>query len=363
MDNELVELSRIWTTSKFHVLHGPRRAGKTLKMTHQICVYLIACVWINKLCEDLLGTSRLAKPLQVWNTYPVEFMYRPSSDGAIWKGANEPMLLKTQALDFHKFIGFDPEISWGFMGIDELNQRADRQQWQTGGQPVLMERIVQVGKSHLSVVSTVQSLAWINPRYIFQVDMTTGCRDAAWTGWGKSNGLKPGDLTFLYSKDISGCETGYMYEETGQIFESSFHGKWVQPFYNTDDVGDPWEHYETIKVKRRAYELTPQGKEEINSYPQDISVVEAVLSDFVKTGELKTKRSEYLREVMMRGCKMDKPEIVNYIIDCHNVRKYFSHGDVMLDFSKVTNLQVHAPRKSGPKKVRQPESGVGVANE
>jgi hypothetical protein len=188
---------------------------------------------------------------------------------------------------------------------------------------------------------------------MFQVDMTTGCRDAAKTLWGRNNGLRPGDLTFLYAKDLSGGETGFMYEESGQIFESQFYGKPIQPFYKTDEVQNPWEHYESIKIKRTAYELDPHGKEELESYPEDVSILETVLSEYISAGELKTSRADFLKETAKRGCKMDKTEQIDYICDCHNARKYNAMGTVQLDFGEVTNLQVKPPRKIKSRTVKR----------
>jgi hypothetical protein len=342
MDNRLL---REWVTTLIHIYHGPRRAGKTQKMTHDIACALIACVWINKLYEHLLGSPQFLQPLKVWSTYPVEFLYRPSSDGATWAGADEPLSLKTFDLDFHKLIAFDPEISWGFIFIDELDQKADRQEWQNGGQPLLMRRLTQVGKSHLSLVATIQSLQWVNPRYMFQVDMTTGCRDAARTGWGKANGLIPGDLTFLYSKDLSGAETGSMYEESGIIYQSQFYGKPIQPFFLTDKIHDPWQRYESIKIARTQYVLDPHAKEEMDEYTDNIPILEDTLIGFIEEGNLKPKRADFFRAAENKGLVMDKSEAVQYICDCHNVKVYGSMGDNRLDLSQFKNLQAKIPKE------------------
>jgi hypothetical protein len=267
-------------------------------------------------------------------------MYRPSDDGATWRGADEPMLLKTIPLDFHKLIVFSPEITWGFLIIDELNQRADRQQWQSGGQPLLMERLVQLGKSHLSMTATVQSLQWVNPRYMFQTDMSTACRDAFMTAWGKANGLLPGDLTFLYSKDLSGGSTGYMYEESGTVHETQFHGKWIQKFYKTDDIQDPWEHYESIKIKRQTYEVDPNAKQEIDSYPQDIAILDQVMFEHLKEDNLKPERAAFLKTCQQMGMNMDKSEAIAYIVDCYDVKKYTSNGIVKLDLTRAKDSVV-----------------------
>lgn len=344
MNNSLL---REWTTSKIQILHGPRRAGKTLKMTHSACVALIACEWLNHMYAHLLGNPIFLQKLKVWCTYPVEFLYRPSSDGATWRGANEPILLKTLDLDFHKLIAFDPEVSWGFLFIDELDQRADRQEWQSGGQQLLMRRLIQVGKSHMSLVATIQSLQWVNPRYMFQVDMTTGCRDASRTGWGRANRLIPGDLTFLYSKDLSGVETGVMYEENNVIYNTQFYGKPIQKFYNTDLIKNPWERYESIKVARTQYILNPNAQAEMDVYPKNINVLEEVMTGFIKDGNLKPTRAEYLKMAVSKGLAMNKTEAIDYLRDCHDVKLYNASGYAKLDFSKVKNLQAQPPKKKG----------------
>jgi hypothetical protein len=348
-----------WTTSKFQVNHGPRRAGKTLKMTNSLAYYLVVCEWINRVFAHLIGTSKFMKPLQVWSSYPIEFMYRAADDGAKWKGANEPVLLKTLPLDFGKFIQYDPEISWGFLGIDELNKRADRQQWMTGGQPLLMERLVEVGKSHLSCIATVQSLNWINPRFMFQVDVTTLCRDASKTAWGKENNVKAGDLTFLYSKDLSGGETGYSYEESGIIYESHLYGKPTQQLYDTDKIDDPFAHYETYKIIRKRHEIDPNAKETLDDYPYNTETISTVLENFIKNDELKPSWSEFKKEcekssqaTFNKPFTMERQEAISYLEDVFEAKSYYKSGYLFLNLTNVTGLQV-SPKKSSRKKVKK----------
>ncbi len=338
VNKQLKRILRENTTSVIYLITGPRGAGKTQLMTNRVALALIICHWINHLFSPIIGSKLLGKPLKVWCNYPVQFWYRASDDGATWEGANIPVLLSTEDLNVKKLYTFDEDMKWGFIFIDELDRIADRQDWQNGGQKLLVTLLVQIRKFHMSLGATIQSPSWVNPRYMFQVDMTIGCRDAAMTAWGQSNGLEPGDLTFLYTQDRSGRFTGYMYEESGKTYEATFNGKHIQEFYETDKEQDPWERYETFSVKRKRFELDPFAKEEIDSYPMDVEVINNMMIDYIKRGELKPTRPEFIKAAQAKGMIMSTSEAVEYMAKEFKVEVYNKSGTFHLDFSHVENL-------------------------
>jgi hypothetical protein len=309
---------------------------------------------MNIIFAENIGTPKFKKPLRIWSNYPVEFSYVPAQDGATWPGANKPVILKTEPLDIFKLYAFSPEMSWGFVFIDELDRLADRQDWQNGGQKLLMQILVQIGKRHLSLGATIQTLAWVNPRYMFQVDMTTACRDAAKTSWGMRNGLDPGEMTFLYSQDKSGGTTGFTYEENGRIHEANAYLSEMFKFYNTDEEQDPFAKFDRVSVKKRHLVLDPHAKEENNSYNNDVKILEETIKSYINEGNLKPERAEYIKRAEKMGMVMNTTEAIEYIAEAHNVRKYASTGTIRLDLSKVKNIfGVTKPSKTIKPRVRQ----------
>jgi hypothetical protein len=348
-------LLREHTSSSVRLNTGPRGAGKSMLMAWMIALALITCEWINNLYAPLIGTKIFKKPLRVWSNLPISFMYQASQDGAIWPGANIPKLLQTLALNMHKLYAFDDEMQWGRVFIDELDQHADRQDWQNGGQKLLMKILVQVRKLHLSLTATVQSLNWINPRFMFQIDTTTGCRDAAVTGWGQANDIEPGTLIFTYTQDRSGRETGYTFEESGETYQAQLYGLPLQGLYDTDFVLNPWEHYESIKIARKQYVLDPNAKEEIEMYQGDVAILESTLAEYVQNGIKKIERPEFFRAAQAKGLTMNKTEAFSYMEDVHNVKKYNSQGYVWLDLTEVKNLQKQSKGQRKPKEKEEAE--------
>lgn len=357
MDKEYRQILRNHTTSEIHVYHGSRRSGKTLTMTWKILRTLIRYYWINVMYAHIIGTKLLGAPLQVWGNYYVDTMYIPAQDGATWPGSEKAVHLETLPLDIHKLYAFAPEMAWGKVFVDELDKLADRQDWQNGGQQLLVQILTQVGKRHLSLDATVQSLAWINPRYMFQVDMTTLCRDASKTKFGKRRGIEPGDLTFTRTRDLSGGTVGKQYDESGEEFEKRmFLGK-IKDFYDTDLEQDPFQRYNRFSVKRRKFVIDPYAQQEINqdldTFQQDTEIMVAVVKDYAAKGNLKPKRPEFLNECHQRGMAMDDGEAIEYLKETHNIEQYGSMGVNHLDMSDIKNIYGLNIPKNAQKRVKR----------
>ncbi len=350
------------TTSKVHINTGPRGAGKTLLMVRMICLALIICEWINNLYKDYIGTRLLEKPLRVWSNLPITIRYVPSQDGALWPGANRPKKLSTLPLNMHKLMAFDKEMKWGFVFVDELDQHADRQDWMNGGQKLFMKILIQIRKLHLSLTATIQSLNWVNPRLMFQLDTATACRDAAVTAWGQANDLEPGTLTFTYSRDISGRETGYTFEESGEIYQGQLFGLPLHNLYITDTLLNPWESFESVKVKRKQYVLDPNEQNEVARYEDDLQIIEGALTELLDKGVQKIKRADFFNIAQDRGMVMNKAEALSFMEDVHGVRAYGSMGIKHLDLSGAKNIASHRVEKAAkgkkPRKAEEPPEKI-----
>lgn len=335
------KLLRKNVTRCIHIITGASGAGKSLFLSSRIAIQLIICVWLNQYFS-------LPRPLRVWSNQDVNFLYRPSDDGATWKGATKPIRMQPERLNIYKLYTFDDEMKWGFINIDELDLIADRQDWQNGGQKLLMAILRQVRKRHLSLAATIQSIGWLNPRFMFQVDMITKCRDAAVTAWGQENALQDGAMTFLYSSDRSGRETGYMAEESGVVHESQFFGLPLHKVYDTDNEFNPFEHMESISVKKKKLVLDPDAKDEIDHYPQDLAILEETLNEYVETGAKSVKVKDFCEVAQTKGLVMGRSEAAAYVASTFNVKEFNAMGYPRLGLKAVKNLTV-APGREGKK--------------
>jgi len=323
-----------------HIITGASGAGKSLLLSQRIALQLITCYWINRYYQ----TWHLPRPLTVWSNLDVGVNYRPSLDGALWPGADKAIKLHPLPLNIYKLYTFDEEMKFGFIDIDELDLIADRQDWQNGGQKLLMAIMRQIRKRHLSLAATIQSTSWLNPRFLFHVDMITKCRDSAVTSWGQENGLQDGAVTFLSSTDNSGTETGYMFEENGVVHESQLFGKHLHGIYDTDFEFNPFEHMESISVKKKKLVLDPNAKNEVDHYEGDLAIIEETLNEYLENGSKNVRVKDFFEVVQSKGLVMGRAEVVSYVASAFNVREYPKMGYPHLDFKEAKNLKVRGKK-------------------
>lgn len=343
-------------TSRFiHIITGASGAGKSLLLTNRIIYQECLCYLLNYIYKD-----DLPQPLRVWTNYPVEpFEYIPKDDGALWPDADKPVILTPEPLNIYKLYAFDPEMRWGYLDIDELDQIADRQDWQNGGQKLLMKILRQIRKRHISLVANIQSINWLNPRFYFHIDMETLCRDASFTAWGKMNNVAPGVQTFLYTKDISGFKTGHPYEETGRIYQKKLFGRPLHTMYDTDREFNIWDSMENISIKKRKVEIDPFAREndengEEDNYPQNVKILEETLRECLKQKLDSIKVKDFYEMAVDNGIAISRQEAVGYIENVHNVKQYAKMGYPYLNLKEVKNINIKKGRK---------KSLVGIADE
>jgi len=325
-----------------HLITGASGAGKTLLLTELISIILMRYHLINKAYEPIIGSYIFPRPLKVWSNYPVSFWYRPADDGAAWKGANRKVLLSTEDLDVEKLYTFHPDMREGTIIIDELDLIADRQDWASGGQKLLMAILRQVRKRHLSLKGTIQSINWLNPRFYFHIDYLTACRDSAVTAWGQNNNLEPGEITMLYTKDRSGLLTGYSYEETGKVHDSWFMGKRIHGFYDTDQEFNPFDHMISYHVKRKQKEIDAfadeREVEEQQAADSANKIIANVLSDAVKEKQGKMRLKELQDKLKASGLNIKRAVLQEHLQTVHNAQCFNAMGYPWVRLDNVTNV-------------------------
>jgi len=324
------------------LITGASGAGKSQLMTGLIAKDLMRYHLINTAYHSQIGTYNLPKPLCVWSNYPISFWYRPSDDGAAWAGARKLVLLETKQLDVEQLYTFHPEMREGKVYIDELDLLADKQDWQNGGQKLLMAILRQLRKPHMSMTAALQSESWLNPRFLFHIDVVVGCRDAAVTAWGQTNSVDDGDMTFLSLRDRSGLLTGYTFEETGEVIQAWFRGKAVQKLYDTDyefDIANSMVSY-GIKRKRKEINFFHAEEEQEAQDSADLrnTAIASMLAGYVEQGETKLKISSMVLDLKNKGITTKRTELLEHLETVHNVAHYKAMGYEMIKLTDVTNL-------------------------
>ena len=231
--------------SLFTVATGPRGSGKSLLLTGIAGDRLLRSFY----SKQLKGTVK-----HVWTNLPVGFKHKSEIDGKVH-------LLKSEPLNMEAMYTFDKGLESGWVFIDEIDQWYDRQDWQSVTQKLLNSVITQIRKRKLSLFATIQNFQWLNARAQFQTDILVGCREAAFSPWGRKMGMGLGEAGFLQWKDISGVMIGYQYEETKRYYATTFFGKRFWDCYDTEYQFDPTEtkmRY-SMKQTRKVIELGADG--------------------------------------------------------------------------------------------------------
>lgn len=292
--------------SLFTIATGPRGGGKTLLMTSKVCERLLKSYFL----KQLKGMDS-----RVWSNFPVGFNFRsPLEEGKV-------VHLETLPLNMEAFYTFDDDLTNGWVYIDEIDQWYDRQEWMAVTQRLMNKVITQIRKKKLNLMATIQDISWLNSRGQFQIDIIIGCREAAFSPWGRKMGLDLGEASFVAFKDKSGIMTGYTFDESGRTFNKIFWGKRFWNFYDTDYQFNPLETATKYKLKvpTKVIEVGGQGREDdvgnvgsLRSERKDEGFV--LLADIVE--ELKDSGYESIRKAEFRDLVATKGgRISNFSID------------------------------------------------
>lgn len=274
--------------SLFAVATGPRGSGKTTVLSGIVCERLLKAY----LLKMLRGIDS-----SVWTNYPVGFnFYSPIEEKIVH--------LQSTPLNMEAFYTFDDDMCNGWVFIDELDQWADRQEWQENTQKITNKILTQIRKKKLTFMASVQDLNWINPRTQYQMDITIGCREAAFSPYGSRMGLDLGEMSFTTWRNISGVGAYYTYAETGVEFKKTFHNK---RFWNTFDTTYQFDPNVTkakyiIKRPTKTLKMDENGK------------VVAISED--SNGEYKSEKKDHdlvlLADIMQELKEAGKKEVDRY---------------------------------------------------
>ncbi len=226
--------------SLFTVITGPRGSLKTLLLTVLICKALLKCFYLR-----YYGVIR-----HVWSNYPVGFFHRSVLDGKVYYLTPEP-------LNMESLYTFDSGLAKGRVFIDEIDQWYDRQDWAAVTQKLTNAVMTQIRKKELSLDASTQNFQWLNARAQFQTDTLINCREAAFTAWGRKNGVQMGHMSFLTFKDLSGVNTGFRYDENFRTYSARLtNGQKYWDKYDTNYQFDPTETKTRYKLKSEVKTIT-----------------------------------------------------------------------------------------------------------
>lgn len=235
------------------VLVGVRGSGKTLLMTHYCCEALREAYAVRKFRQKykddkLLMYSLSKRKTNIWCNYPVKRYEKLIL-------ADKSILLQPQPLDIEDIIVWHPKFHDGIIFWDEIDQVADKQDWMSVVSKMLTAGVQVMRHRNLSLVVSIQSLSWLNTRLQWQADLIIKCKDRAFTTWGRSHHLRPGEISDLTIIDKSGIMTGYSFEENWQLYHASFYGKRYWNNYQTQHEFNVVDLKRKFKLKQQVREI------------------------------------------------------------------------------------------------------------
>lgn len=280
--------------SLFTVATGPRGSDKTLLLTFLQCQRLIKA-WI---LNTYLGGNQ-----KIFSNYPVGFWFKPpaGNDGENHKA----VYLAPLPFNMDAIYILDQELSDCWVFIDEIDQWADRQEWQAVTQKLLTAAFQLIRKRKMNIVASIQDFKWLNSRLQFQTDIVAKCREAAFSPWGRSQNLDLGEIGYLTWLDKSGVMTGYTSDESGQSVSNMFHGKQFWNCYDTYYQFDPMEAKTRYKLKLPTRDIIVGEKQNgvrnvtISSKKKDGEqvAIHHVIADLQEAGEFSIKSTDFWDKV------------------------------------------------------------------
>ena len=230
--------------SLFVVLTGVRGGNKTLLMTHLALEASREALFV-KLLREYRGNPKLhpRRKVNVWANYPVRAICPPYGT------------LQPQPLDVERLILWKPEYRDGWIFWDEIDQQADRQDWQSTLSKFLTAGVQLMRHRNLSFCVSLQSLGWLNARLQWQADVIVRCRDLAFSQWGRERNLPLGNVAETIWIDKSGMLTGRSYEETHEEHEMLFFGERYHRAYESQHEFDIAALKTRFKIKSQIKEI------------------------------------------------------------------------------------------------------------
>lgn len=281
----------------FTLVTGPRGACKTLLTTALLVRVLLKAYYLKKLYGKELG---------VWSNYPVGFWHKSEIDG-------DNVYLQPRPLNMEALYTMDEDFCNGFTFIDEIDQWYDRQEWAETTQKLTNKAMTQIRKKKMSIVGTIQNMAWLNSRGQFQADIQITCREAAFSPFGRKMGLDLGECSFLSFRDLSGIMTGYRYDETWQTYNKTFWGRRFWNLYDTNYTFNPLTtkvRYK-LKIPTKIIEVGQDDTDSIGAlkstkYQREFVLVSQLVEDLRSQGVHKIKKGQFRDMVIQQGGPVSK---------------------------------------------------------
>ncbi len=297
----MISTDRIAT---FTLITGPRGSCKTLLATSFQVRLLLKAFYMREM---------QGRELNVWSNYPVGFYHKSEIDG-------KTVYLQPRPLNMEAVYLMDSELFNGWLFIDEIDQWYDRQEWANTTQKLLNKGMTQIRKKKMSIVGTIQNMAWLNSRGQFQADIQITCREAAFSPFGRKMGLDLGECAFLSFRDLSGVMTGYRYEESWQTYNKMFWGRRFWNLYNTDYTFDPLSTQVKYRIKAPTKEIIIGGVDDIGPLKSQVKERELVLvsqlvEDLRRQGITTISKVTFRDMVTQQGAPISKYKIEKHLAE------------------------------------------------
>jgi hypothetical protein len=281
----------------FTLVTGPRGACKTLLATSFQVRVLLKAYYLKQL---------YGKELKVWSNYPVGFWHKSVIDGS-------NVYLQPSPLNMEALYTMDDDFCNGFSFIDEIDQWYDRQEWAETTQKLMNKAMTQIRKKKMSIIGTIQNMAWLNSRGQFQADIQITCREAAFSPFGRKMGLDLGECSFLNFRDLSGIMTGYRYDESWQTFNKLFWGKRFWNLYDTNFAYNPITTKIKYKLKlpTKVIEVGQDTTDSIGElkstkYGREFVFISQLVDDLRDQGIQAMKKAQFRDMVAQQGGPVSK---------------------------------------------------------
>ena len=305
--------------SIFKVIHGARGSDKTLMMTHFIIEALQKAFWVNLLRERYPKAAERFKRIKttVYANYPVLAYWDVPLAGV------GTVKLQSKLIDWPRLLVWDEMYSDCWINIDEIDTVADRQNWYNTFSQMIVSGTKLIRHRNISINASLQFNDELNARLQKQADVLIKARDLHMTPWGKSEGLKGGEVANTTWLDKSGLLTGYTYLESRRSYERRFFGKrywWAYDTHHEVDLIAARTKYE-LRVPKVIIDATGDDDEGDRA---DFELINETLMQYAAEGNrTKIKAEEFWQRCQDKGLKGNKSLLGKYLTEIGVQRKVY----------------------------------------
>ncbi|GEM_PF-4485225 len=172
--------------------------------------------------------------------------------------------VRSEPIQIDEFIKMGDELKDTLIDIDELQNFAGSESWNTVLSRILYWIAGQRRKRNLGMLGTIQNFDFLNPRLRWMTHYVFDCWDVYFTQWGKENHIPRGHQINLSVYDMKGFQTGV----PGSLWSmSSANITPIWECYDTYGVVDPREGMVSVELKKR--KLTVDANNSFNVIGQD----------------------------------------------------------------------------------------------